>query len=138
MYCVNYRDNTTQGVNNTISEGQRVWKALGETLYAFELGNEIEGWNKVGRTPNWSPELYVKDYLNYTKLFDQYVFGPDKNKVEPRFQAGTFQGSGGAKITPGWNSVNVLQLGINNNSQIRSISQHDVSKSLYPYSLCLD
>ncbi|OCL13285.1 glycoside hydrolase family 79 protein [Glonium stellatum] len=69
-YDLNYQDNSSLGINNTVAEGQRVWNALRDSLYAFELGNEVEGWNKDGRSADWSPELYVPDYLKYTDLFD--------------------------------------------------------------------
>lgn len=41
VYQANYRDNTSLGVENTISNAKRTFNALGESLSAFELGNEI-------------------------------------------------------------------------------------------------
>lgn len=125
IYGVNYRDNSSVGINNTLAEAARVWHALGDSLYAYELGNEMEGFANKGRASNWNISVYVEDYLNYTNLIDKYVFG-SKAKEEPRFQAGTFQGSGGPWITPNWNSVAMLQRNITRYGQIKSTSQHDV------------
>lgn len=41
VYQVNYRNNSTQGVSNTIAEAKRVYAALGNTLESYELGNEV-------------------------------------------------------------------------------------------------
>lgn len=41
VYQVNYRDNSTQGVLNTIADAGRAFNALGSNLLAFELGNEV-------------------------------------------------------------------------------------------------
>ncbi|KAF2146415.1 glycoside hydrolase family 79 protein [Aplosporella prunicola CBS 121167] len=116
IYDVNYRDNTSAGVNATIEDARRVWDQL-DNLYAFELGNEVEGWGKNGRTSDWSPELYVPDFLKYTSLLD-FV---DK----PFFQGGVLQGSGGAYINEPWNSVRLLELELNRDGDIKAMSQHD-------------
>jgi hypothetical protein len=127
IYDLNYRDNSSAGVNNTIADASRVWANLRDVLYAFELGNEMEGWGEsTGRPADWDPELYTEDYLNYTALIDDQVFGDQQaGEVEPIFQGGTFQGSGGPWINEPWNSVNVMADGINRDGQIRSMSQHD-------------
>ncbi|GME66480.1 glycoside hydrolase family 79 protein [Neofusicoccum parvum] len=122
VYDVNYRDNSTEGVERTVEEVGRVWARLGEVLEAVELGNEAEGWAGRGRGAEWGPEAYVEDYLNYTRLVDERVFGEG---VEPIFQGGVLQGSGGRWINEPWNSVVLLEEGLNRDGQIKSMSQHD-------------
>ncbi|GME25886.1 glycoside hydrolase family 79 protein [Neofusicoccum parvum] len=122
VYDVNYRDNSTEGVERTVEEVGRVWERLGEVLEAVELGNEVEGWAGRGRGVEWGPEAYVEDYLNYTRLVDERVFGEG---VEPIFQGGVLQGSGGRWINEPWNSVVLLEEGLNRDGQIKSMSQHD-------------
>lgn len=41
VYQVSYRDNSSQGVLNTIADAGRAFNALGSNLYAYELGNEV-------------------------------------------------------------------------------------------------
>ncbi|KAI0152894.1 hypothetical protein GGR57DRAFT_161683 [Xylariaceae sp. FL1272] len=127
IYDLNYRDNTTAGVNATLDVAKRVYKTLGSSLYAFELGNEIDlRWVGVYRPTVWSPESYTEEYLRYAKLFREQVFeGKNKDGEEPLFQMGTLIGSGGAWINPGWNSVEILGWGINKEGDVKSTSQHD-------------
>ena len=41
VYQVNYRDNSSLGVANTIADAGRAFNALGSNLLSFELGNEV-------------------------------------------------------------------------------------------------
>lgn len=130
IYDLNYRDNSTAGVNATVDVAKRVYDILGPSLYAFELGNEMDNkWNHTYRPDNWGPELYTQEYLEYTKLFEEHVF---KDPIAaPMFQMGTLMGSGGAFINQPWNSEVILGLGIDRYGQIKSASQHDVCR-IYP------
>ena len=130
IYDINYTDNSTEGVTNTVTDAKRTFDTLGDKLYAFELGNEMERWANTNRSSDWSPEVYVKDYLKYTDLFDKDIWGDDADKVEPFFQGGVLMGNGGwgGEINEPWNSVKLLELGLNRNGQIKSMSQHDVSQ----------
>lgn len=129
IYDINYRDNTTEGVANTITDAKRTYDTLKDHLCAFELGNELERWANDGRPADWSPEVYVEDYLDYTALLDKNIWGEDTDTVEPFFQGGALMGNGGwgGEINEPWNSVELLKLGLNRNRQIKSMSQHDVS-----------
>ncbi|KAF2123048.1 hypothetical protein BDV96DRAFT_639596 [Lophiotrema nucula] len=123
VYDLNYRDNSTQGVNATVVVAKRVYDLLGPNIYAFELGNEMEKWGGRYRAADWSPELYTQDYLKYTNIFEEQVF-PNAS-VQPFFQMGTLQGSGNATTNQPWNSIVIMGLGLNNYGQIKSASQHD-------------
>ncbi|KAL1623631.1 hypothetical protein SLS56_008214 [Neofusicoccum ribis] len=77
VYDVNYRDNSTEGVERTVEEVGRVWARLGEVLEAVELGNEAEGWAGRGRGAGWGPEAQGivpelrKNLLNHTNVIDR-------------------------------------------------------------------
>lgn len=131
IYDLNYRDNSTAGVQATVDVARRVWEALGEgLLYAFEIGNEMEKWGGLFRDDGWGPREYVDEYLRYAALIEEAVWGLDGDngsQVQPFFQMGAFMGSGNESVNQPWNSEVVLGLGINRKQQIRSASQHDVS-----------
>ncbi|KAJ0116876.1 hypothetical protein J7T55_010027 [Diaporthe amygdali] len=128
IYDLNYRDNSTAGVASTVDVAKRVWDALGpDLLYAFEISNEMERWGGRYRSDEWGPELYTEEYLKYTDLIEEAIWGrsEDGSQAQPMFQMGTFMGSGNRSINQPWNSEVVLGLGINKKQQIRSTSQHD-------------
>ncbi|KAF1950366.1 hypothetical protein CC80DRAFT_539628 [Byssothecium circinans] len=127
IYNLNHRDNSPAGIASTIDVAKRVYQTLGSSLYAFELSNEIDlRWNGTFRPKEWGPRMYTEEYLEYTKLFDEQVFdGRAKGGKEPMFQMGTLMGSGGKWINPGWNSVEILGLGINRRGDVKSAAQHD-------------
>lgn len=64
------------------------------------------------------------------ELIEEAIWGgsEDGPQSQPIFQMGTFMGSGNKTINSPWNSEVVLDLGINKKQQIRSTSQHDVSR----------
>lgn len=130
IYDLNYRDNSSAGVASTVDVAKRVWDTLGpELLYAYEISNEMERWGGRYRSDEWGPELYTEEFLMYTDLIEEAIWGgsEDGSQSQPIFQMGTFMGSGNKTINTPWNSEVVLDLGINRKQQIRSTSQHDVS-----------
>lgn len=135
IYDLNYRDNSSAGVASTVDVAKRVWDTLGpDLLYAFEISNEMERWGGRYRSDEWGPELYTEEFLMYTDLIEEAIWGEseDGSQSQPIFQMGTFMGSGNKTINTPWNSEIVLDLGINKKQQIRSTSQHDVSRHVSP------
>lgn len=128
IYDLNYRDNSTAGHLATVDVAKRVYKQLGSSLFAYELGNEMEKWGGRYRPDDWSPPVYAKDYLNWTDQIEQALFGENSHDM-PLFQMGALQGSGNITINQPWNSVVIMGDGVNDHQQIKSASQHDVSSS---------
>lgn len=137
IYDLNYRDISSAGVASTVDVAKRVWDTLGpDLLYAFEISNEMERWGGRYRSDEWGPELYTEEFLVYTDLIEEAIWGGSENgsQSQPIFQMGTFMGSGNKTINTPWNSEVVLDLGINRKQQIRSTSQHDVRCHISPAS----
>lgn len=135
IYDLNYRDNSSAGVASTVDVAKRVWDTLGpDLLYAYEISNEMERWGGKYRSDEWGPELYAEEFLRYTDLIEEAIWGGSEegSQSQPIFQMGTFMGSGNKTINTPWNSEVVLDLGINRKQQIRSTSQHDVSPQVPP------
>lgn len=128
VYCLNYRDNSPSGIDKTIEDARTVYDILGETLYAFEIGNEMERWDGRYRDEDWSPQVYTDEYLMYVDLMiERGVFSASSM---PLFQGGSLMGSGNASYNEPWNSETLLmENGLNRRGYIKAMSQHDVSRA---------
>ncbi|KUI61804.1 Beta-glucuronidase [Cytospora mali] len=90
IYCLNFADNSS-GWANAQEQAQAVWKALGDKLVLFELGNEIdhfisEGWRAQG----WDVREYIAQFNSVTASILDSSWYTEAGEVAPKFQAAVF------------------------------------------------
>lgn len=56
IYGLNFYDGD-YGLNQTVSEAVAAFKAVGDNIYAYEIGNEVDGRSSKG------PTLHLAEYL---------------------------------------------------------------------------
>ncbi|GAB7364903.1 hypothetical protein MBLNU230_g5694t1 [Neophaeotheca triangularis] len=123
IYTLNWRDNSEEGIETTMEDAQRVVDHLGDTLYAFALGNEIERWGGRYRDEDWSPEVYTREWLQYVdRMVERGILNTSSM---PAMQMGALMGSGNASYNEPWNSETLLRSGINARGYVKAAAQHD-------------
>ncbi|KAF7185183.1 Beta-glucuronidase [Pseudocercospora fuligena] len=110
------------GFNQTLLEAFAAWNALGESIYAFEIGNEVDGWGKISRRPkNWNQHDYVREWQALAEAISKNCSIP-----LPRFQGCAYTAP--RNITIGdnsWNVANTIRAGLDVNGHLKSVSDHD-------------
>ncbi|KAI0112488.1 glycoside hydrolase superfamily [Nemania sp. FL0031] len=105
IYTLNFADNSS-GWANAVAEAEAAHAGLGDSLVAFELGNEIDHWiNKGWRDPSWDVEEYIAQFRNVTAQITGSAWyralagrststrnsdGKNKRNKAPTFQAAVF------------------------------------------------
>jgi hypothetical protein len=92
IYTLNFADNSS-GWANAVAQASAAHAALGDSLVAFELGNEIDHFiNKHWRDADWGVEAYIKQFRNLTAQITGSAWYTElsNNKKAPSFQAAVF------------------------------------------------
>ncbi|KAI1811210.1 glycoside hydrolase family 79 protein [Poronia punctata] len=102
IYTLNFADNSSAWAN-AVAQAEAAHAALGDSLVAFELGNEIDHFiNKGWRGASWGVDEYVGQFRNLTaqitaskwyqvlKTEDDNNKDGEKKKKAPTFQAAVF------------------------------------------------
>ncbi|KAI0553880.1 glycoside hydrolase superfamily [Xylaria curta] len=93
IYTLNLADNSSAWAN-AVSEAKAAHASLGDSLVAFELGNEIDHFiNKGWRDASWGVKAYIEQFRNLTGQITSsgwyQTLVTAENKT-PTFQAGVF------------------------------------------------
>ncbi|KAF2477211.1 uncharacterized protein BDR25DRAFT_321643 [Lindgomyces ingoldianus] len=101
IYNLNFYDGE-EGLKQTVLEASASWKALGESVYAFEIGNEVNGWAGTSCRPtNWTLQ-------------------------KPRFQGCAFTAPRDLTVSrEAWNVANAVREGMATGGHLRSVADHD-------------
>ncbi|PQE20862.1 beta-glucuronidase protein [Rutstroemia sp. NJR-2017a BBW] len=135
IFGLNFGDGDA-GLDQTVLEAAGPVGSLGDSLYAFEIGNEKTspfpnqnlaltqtGWPGSSRRPtNWTVQAYVTQFLQYATAIDSSV--PN----HPLYQAGAFEAPR-ALSNPNhtlWNAESILYDGIARTGMVKTIAEHDV------------
>ncbi|KAI0483903.1 glycoside hydrolase superfamily [Xylaria cf. heliscus] len=104
IYTLNLADNSSAWAN-AVAEAEAAHASLGDSLVAFELGNEIDHFiNKGWRDASWGVEAYIEQFRNLTGQITSSGWyealtaadnnnsghGGGKKGRAPTFQAGVF------------------------------------------------
>ncbi|TRX95479.1 hypothetical protein FHL15_003437 [Xylaria flabelliformis] len=93
IYTLNLADNSS-GWANAVAEAEAAHAALGDSLVAFELGNEIDHYiNKGWRDASWGVKAYIEQFRNLTGQITGsgwYQALTQAKSKAPTFQAGVF------------------------------------------------
>ncbi|KAF2118086.1 glycoside hydrolase superfamily [Lophiotrema nucula] len=121
IYNLNFYDGQA-GLKQTVLEASAAWDALGESIYAFEIGNEPNGWAGTSRRPaNWTRQDYVAQWKQFAK-----AIAANTSLPEPRFQGCAFTAPRNLSRSPVvWNVANVLQDGLAEGGYLATVADHD-------------
>ncbi|KAI1124247.1 glycoside hydrolase family 79 protein [Nemania abortiva] len=93
IYTLNFADNSSAWAN-AVAEAEAAHAGLGDSLTAFELGNEIDHWiNKHWRDASWDVKEYIGQFRNVTAQItgSAWYQGLEKAKGQKKSKAPTFQ-----------------------------------------------
>ncbi|KAH8650916.1 hypothetical protein BGZ60DRAFT_508900 [Tricladium varicosporioides] len=117
------------GLQQTLLEAIPAVKELGSSLYAFEIGNEVDGWPGGSRRPaNYTVQSYVDQWLMFAKA----IGNATNTQGQPLFQAAAFEAPRHLGDTSLWNAESILRDGIAKTGLVKTISDHDYMGSNCP------
>ncbi|KAI2625213.1 glycoside hydrolase family 79 protein [Xylaria nigripes] len=109
------------GLHQCVLEAHTAYTALGDSLYAFEIGNEVDGWPGGSRRPsNWTVKDYVEQWNQYATAISQNLTGVDSMRL---FQGCAFEAPRSVSKTA-WNVQNAESHGMRPDKAI-TVSDHD-------------
>ena len=115
------------GLAQCILEANAAYDALGDSLYAFEIGNEVDGWPGGQRRPeNWTVQSYVTQWNEYATAISQSLTGTDAARL---FQGCAFEAPRHVDDRSDWNVQNAELDGMRSDKAL-TISDHDVSHAV--------
>ena len=88
IYTLNLMANASAW-DNAAAQAEAAWRALGDDLVMFELGNEIDHFiNKGWRAPGWGVAQYIEQFRNLTGRIASSDWYRAAGDAAPKFQAG--------------------------------------------------
>ncbi|KAI0972266.1 hypothetical protein F4678DRAFT_56120 [Xylaria arbuscula] len=110
------------GLAQCVLEANAAYNALGDSLYAFEIGNEVDGWPGGERRPeNWTIQDYVTQWNEYATAISQNLTGEDAAQL---FQGCAFEASRHIENNTQWNVQNAELDGMRSD-KTKTVSDHD-------------
>ncbi|KAI3317185.1 glycoside hydrolase family 79 protein [Xylariaceae sp. AK1471] len=109
------------GLDQCVLEAHAAYNALGESLHAFEIGNEVDGWpGGSRRSSNWTVQDYVTQWNQYATAISQNLTGVDAMRL---FQGCAFEAPRNTSRTA-WNVQNAELDGMGPD-KAKTIADHD-------------
>ncbi|KAI1323042.1 hypothetical protein F5Y16DRAFT_415293 [Xylariaceae sp. FL0255] len=110
------------GLAQCVLEASAVYNALGDSLYAFEIGNEVDGWPGGERRPaNWTIQDYVTQWNQYATAISQNLTGADADRL---FQGCAFEAPREIGNITDWNVQNAELDGMKSD-KAKTVSDHE-------------
>ncbi|KAH8897390.1 hypothetical protein GQ53DRAFT_818660 [Thozetella sp. PMI_491] len=114
--------NVGDGLSQCVLEAHAAYTALRDSLYAFEIGNEVDGWAGGSRRPsNWSIQSYVTQWNEYATAISQNLTGVDAMQL---FQGCAFQAPRHISNRTDWNIQNA-QLDGMGPDKAKTVADHE-------------
>ncbi|KAJ0416567.1 hypothetical protein BJY00DRAFT_326196 [Aspergillus carlsbadensis] len=128
IYGLNFNDGES-GLEQTVLEAAAAYKAIGGDIYAFEIGNEVDGFQcSSRRSCSWTIASYADQFKKYAAaIVNQSLGDGAKHGKEPLFQGCAFQAPRhlGFNETPFWNVENALERGMDSTGMLKTVADHD-------------
>jgi len=122
IFGLSFQDGAS-GLAQVLLEAVSAVKGLGRSLYAFEIGNEVDGFPGGSRRPaNYTVQSYVTQWLAYASS----IWNSTNTTGEPMFQAAAFEAPRFLGNVTYWNAESILRDGIASTGAVKTISEHDV------------
>lgn len=133
--------NVGNGLEQCVLEAHAAYTALGNSLYAYEIGNEVDGESpylliliRLAKHPlgwpggsrrlaNWTIQSYVTQWNQYATAISQNLTGVDSMRL---FQGCAFEAPRHVGNRTFWNVQNAELDGMSQN-KAKTVSDHEVS-----------
>ncbi|KAI0406616.1 hypothetical protein F4802DRAFT_606064 [Xylaria palmicola] len=110
------------GLAQSVLEANAVYDALGDSLYTFEIGNEVDGWaGGKRRDADWTIDAYVEQWNQYATAISQNLTGKDAARL---FQGCAFQAPRHLENRTRWNVENAVLDGMRSD-KAKTIADHE-------------
>ncbi|RMZ40823.1 putative glycoside hydrolase family 79 protein [Aspergillus flavus] len=110
------------GLDQCVLEANAAHKAMGDSLYAFEIGNEVDGWgNDTHRPGDWTVQSYVDQWNEYATAISRNLTGKDAAKL---FQGCAFQAPRHLNDRTDWNVQNAELDGMGSD-KTKAVANHE-------------
>ncbi|KAI1752140.1 hypothetical protein F4782DRAFT_158599 [Xylaria castorea] len=114
--------NVGDGLVQCVLEANAAYSALGDSLYAFEIGNEVDGWpGGQRRLENWTIQSYVTQWNQYATAISQNLTSTDTARL---FQGCAFEAPRLLENRTRWNIQNAELDGMRSD-KTKTISDHE-------------
>ncbi|KAI9659153.1 MAG: hypothetical protein M1821_002113 [Bathelium mastoideum] len=127
IYNLNFNDGES-GLNQTVMEAESAFHGLSQSLYAYEIGNEVDGWPGSSRRPaNWTLQDYVDQWLLYATAIGKDAIGSSLDQsLEPLFQGCAFEAPRKLEVSSiVWNVANAIRDGMARSHRLKTVSDHE-------------
>ncbi|OJJ02013.1 hypothetical protein ASPVEDRAFT_131611 [Aspergillus versicolor CBS 583.65] len=128
IYGLNFYDGDS-GLEKTVSEAAAAYKEIGSHIYAFEIGNEVNGFQCSSRRDcDYTVASYADQFKEYAAAIVKQSLGDaPKGDKEPLFQGCAFTAPNhiGFNETPFWNVENALKEGLDSTGMVKTVADHD-------------
>ncbi|KUJ14858.1 uncharacterized protein LY89DRAFT_720313 [Mollisia scopiformis] len=119
--------NVGNGLDQCVLEAYAAHTALGDSLYAFEIGNEVDGWPGGSRRPsNWTIQSYVTQWNQYATAISYNLTGEGAMRL---FQGCAFEAPRHIGNRTFWNVQNAELDGMRSN-MAKTVSDHEASPTI--------
>lgn len=121
IFGLSFQDGTA-GLDQVLLEAIPTVAELGSSLYAFEIGNEVNGFPGGRRPASYTVQDYVTQWLQYAVTIENSTGTQGKTL----FQAAAFEAPENYLTSnTSWNARTILQDGIAKTGLVKTISEHD-------------
>ncbi|CAG8957767.1 hypothetical protein HYFRA_00000105 [Hymenoscyphus fraxineus] len=122
IYGLNFYDGDA-GKEQAVLQAVAAFDNIGDNLYAFEIGNEVDGFNTGTRRPTtWGIKDYVKQWKEYAAAIEKEL---GRSNSKPLFQAGNFQAPRNLVDASRFTAATAIKEGIDSTGMVKTISDHD-------------
>ncbi|BCR99142.1 glycosyl hydrolase family 79 C-terminal domain-containing protein [Aspergillus luchuensis] len=114
--------NIGNGLDQCVLEANAAYETMGNSLYAFEIGNEVDSWgNGKHRDGNWTVQRYVNQWNKFATAISQNLTGKDATRL---FQGCAFEAPRHLDERTDWNVENAELDGMGAD-KTKTVSDHE-------------
>ncbi|KAI9684330.1 MAG: hypothetical protein M1820_010889 [Bogoriella megaspora] len=125
IYGLSFQDGAA-GLDQVLLEAVPAYQALGDSLYAYEIGNEVDGFPGGRRPANWTVQDYATQWKQYAASVDEELqTSAGVQDFEPLFQAGAFEAPRRLNNISYFTAQTAEEAGIASTGKVKTISDHD-------------
>ncbi|GKZ39607.1 hypothetical protein AbraIFM66950_000739, partial [Aspergillus brasiliensis] len=115
-------DNIGNGLGQCVLEANAAYETMGDSLYAYEIGNEVDGWgNGKHREGNWTVQRYVNQWNEFATAISRNLTGKDAARL---FQGCAFEAPRHVNERTDWNVENAELDGMGPD-KAKTVSDHE-------------
>ncbi|OJZ84289.1 glycoside hydrolase family 79 protein [Aspergillus luchuensis CBS 106.47] len=114
--------NIGNGLDQCVLEANAAYETMGNSLYAFEIGNEVDSWgNGKHRDGNWTVQRYVNQWNEFATAISRNLTGKDATRL---FQGCAFEAPRHLDERTDWNVENAELDGMGAD-KTKTVSDHE-------------